>query len=113
MRKLLLACSFVFATIFLLGGDSFAQSTAFIPKNSHTRAAVRYANEGLPTRHVTPAKFPSSGLSELVSVAGAVDMGVTGKWHDQSNGGPLHRIQVDPANPNNVHAVIMSAFGVT
>lgn len=114
MRKLLLACSFVFASIFLLVGQIFAQSNLYTPKNQRN-ASVRFANaEGLPTRHVTlPATFPSSPLSELVSVPGAVDMGVTGKWHDQTNGGPLHRIQVDPANPSNVHAVIMSAFGVT
>lgn len=113
MRKLLLACSFVFS-VFVFTGEVVAQSTAITPNNHHSYRGARYASEGMPTRHVTlPATFPSSPLSELVSVPGAVDMGVTGKWHDQSNGGPLHRIQVDPSNPSNIHAVIMSAFGVT
>jgi hypothetical protein len=109
MRKFL---QVVLLTLFT-GSVILAQSAPYHKNRSYDIKPKHKNVEGLSSRHVTPASFPKSPLSALVSVPGATDMGVTGKWHDQTNGGPMHRIQVDPSDPNKVHAVIMSAFNVT
>src|SRR4051812_11305177 len=50
--------------------------------------------------------FHSTPLSPMVVVQGADVLPVTGVWEQQSNGRALHNIQVDPSDPNKIHAVI-------
>src|SRR5438128_7601753 len=56
--------------------------------------------------------FPNAPLSPMISVPGATPLGISGKWYTQGVHG-LHNIQVDPDNPNNIHAVVMTALNVT
>jgi len=58
------------------------------------------------------SSFPGDPLSTLVTVPGSTPVGISGKWHTQGYHA-LHNIQVDPSNPMNIHAIVMSAFGVT
>jgi hypothetical protein len=48
-----------------------------------------------------------------VTVSGAKSTGITGKWYIQTQGQALHNIQVDPSNPNNIHACAMMATDLT
>jgi len=56
--------------------------------------------------------FPADPLSSLITVPGATPLGISGKWYLQGVHG-LHNVQVDPDNPMNVHAVVMTALNVT
>lgn len=64
-------------------------------------------------KSLSHAKVPSDPLPPLVSVPGATWVGIKGYYDLQTNRSGLHNIQVDPENPNNIHAAVMSAFDVT
>jgi hypothetical protein len=55
----------------------------------------------------------STLLTESVTIPGAVFTGVSSKYHVQTNHGGLHTIQVDPSDPNKIHAIIMAAPNAT
>ena len=55
--------------------------------------------------------IPSSPLSALVAVPSGLDsLPVSGSFQFQSDGRPLHNIQIDPDHPNQIHAVITDAL---
>ncbi len=55
----------------------------------------------------------SNRLPASVVIPNSTFVGVSTKYHTQTNRGALHNIQVDPSNPSNIHAVIMAAPNVT
>jgi hypothetical protein len=42
-----------------------------------------------------------------------IPTGVSGTYDRQTNGGPLHNFQIDPSNPQRIHAAIMSTIANT
>jgi len=52
-------------------------------------------------------------LPESISITGASFIGISTKYHVQTNHGGLHNIQVDPSNAQRIHAVVMSVPNVT
>lgn len=67
-----------------------------------------FISNGQPSSSV-----PFDPISSLVSIPGGYDLGLLTKWHLASNGGPLHNIQIDPSNPQKIHACIMAALNTT
>ncbi len=104
--------------VFIIPSMLFAQSKNATATRSTPWSASRQStivsesNKSLSASELQDWSFPSSPLSALVSIPGATPLGVSGRWFTQGVHG-LHNIQVDPDNPMNVHAVIMSATGVT
>lgn len=104
--------------LLVIAGTSYSQSRT--SKNFPSVATpMKYGNSGVMpeyrgslTNEPTASAFPSSPLSSLVSIPGASSLGISGKWYTQGIRG-LHNIQVDPDQPNNIHAVIMTAPNVT
>lgn len=96
--------------ILFSGSVVLAQNSAFTRSGSALRKA-------LPSERATgnaniKRSVPTSPLSAQVNVAGATNVGITGKWYTQTQSGGLHNIQVDPSNPNNIHVCAMQAFNV-
>jgi hypothetical protein len=57
----------------------------------------------------TVAGLGSNALPESIAIPGCYSMGMESKYQTQTDGRSLHNIQVDPSNPQNIHAVIMNA----
>lgn len=61
---------------------------------------------------IKSGSYPKQPLSPQISVSGAVDIGIAGKWPIQSNKGGLHNLQIDPSNTSKIHVVIMQDLDV-
>lgn len=107
--------------IFISGAIPFALQAQTTNVNSSSKSStVSSKQAGMfdESTHGSPLKaishnntFPSSPLSATISVPGATPIGLIGSWHTQGTRG-LHNIQVDPSNPKNIHAVVMTALNV-
>ncbi len=81
------------------------------------------ASYNAPTKQVLPNEFgqlsadaiglsigvPIEPMSALVSVPNSVFTGIAGKFDLQTNGRGLHNIQIDPTDPQKIHACVMTA----
>jgi hypothetical protein len=110
--KNLLRFGFILALLFI-SISLFAQSTnnRFLIEKGSKAFGLENKGEN-SSQQLNYSSFPTSPLSALVSVPGAVDIGISGKYHTQTGRGGLHNIQVDPDNPQKIHVVVMTALNV-
>lgn len=105
----------LFISLFLITSLVYGQG-----KSNDSRRCERAAsmlpssgmNEGVQTSPVQLNGIPLQPLSSVITIAGAVDIGLASKWHLTTNGQPLHNIQVDPDNAQNIHVCMMAALNV-
>lgn len=76
-------------------------------------AAHRPAQPSERTSPFLNDNFQGASTPLSHEIPGAVYTGVAGTYDRQTNGGPLHNFQIDPSNPNNIHAVIMTTIANT
>ncbi len=87
----------------LCQGQTILNQTAIRKTAQHT-----FPNESGGLGNVAPSgSHLFVPLPQSVKLPSGVDsIPVNGTWPQQSNSRALHNIQVDPSNPNNIHAVI-------
>ncbi len=99
-----------------------AQTTSASKKAKVNPSAVRatpssQAHRPAPSsEQVTPFLNPNSApyaVPQGHDVEGSIFTGVAGTYDRQTNGGPLHNFQIDPSNPQRIHAAIMSTTANT
>ena len=107
---------FVLCVVLTFGVSSMAQVNIRKAPQPSTPAFSQPVKRTIPSEfgESTSAQdyFPSEPLSTLISIPGASKLPVTGRFYNQTNGRGLHNIQIDPSNPLNVHAVIMTATSI-
>ena len=103
MKRILPSLAFI--TVLLFATVTFAQIAAHI-----THPAKSFPSESITPSSHSPASngFHFSPLSSSISLPGVSLLSFTGTLQAQADAKALHNIQVDPSNPNKIHAVIMS-----
>ncbi len=109
MRTRLLSI-FSFFLLFI-GSDVMAQQglRASAPATGIGRAANAETISAIGRHLEQVLNTKDNRLPESIAIPGAVFIGVSTKYHVQTNHGGLHNIQVDPLNPQRIHAVVMAA----
>lgn len=83
------------------------------PRAAQAQPSSQTQRPASSTEHTTPFLNPSyapAAQPQAHDVAGAVFTGVAGTYDRQTNGGPLHNFQIDPSNPQRIHAAIMTTI---
>src|SRR5438270_7588105 len=97
-----------------------AQTASFaVAQTSRTAIANRHFQQTIPiesSHSATPAteyRLTPNPLPATISVPGVDMIPVTSSFPWQSNGRALHNIQVDPSDPNTIHAVLTGTTDLT
>src|SRR5689334_5606811 len=86
-------------------------ASALFAQNRFSRCAPAVLMHSEKVSGVRPAPtITNIPQAAQVTVNGATDVGITGKWYIQTARGGLHNVQVDPSNPNNIHMCAMQAL---
>ncbi len=115
--KTLIRLGFLLSLLVVLSAISTAQiiDTKTTSHGIVEKLSKSFRLEPQDNESTTPqdfGNFPNSPLSSLISIPGAVPVGISGKYHTQTAHGGLHNIQVDPSDPMKIHVVIMTALNV-
>ncbi len=101
------------------GSASAQQLSARRATSIETQRAVRRAVQGEMSGQASSSAPTSSAtffghnaeLPASITLPGATPLNIGGKYDRQTNARALHNVQVDPENPMNIHAVVMTASG--
>jgi hypothetical protein len=116
MKKNIISCFLAVFALVSFGSSVNAQFIAQSRSGVHGRGMAAYKTPPVPSEHPVAggsvvSGIPSSPLSALVAVPSGLDsLPVSGSFQFQSDGRPLHNIQIDPDHPNQIHAVITDAL---
>src|SRR5580700_2307281 len=93
--------------LLLIHFPSLCQGQNSVNKPAVRRILHRYPNEAGGVSVARQSNPFNNPLPASVLLPSGVDsMPIQGTWDFQSNSRALHNVQVDPSNPNNIHAVI-------